>query len=182
MIVVLGGGTLPRQYPRQTVELGEAGDRLTYAAHLFREQKAPLILCTSGVVPGQPADEAEAKDMRAFYEMIGIPPDAIIAEPRARNTREHAVYCEPIFKERNVKRILLVTSAAHMARSIGVFHRFSPGLEVVPAPTDFLFPRGKAPFWKRVSQFIPSAAGMNETTVALHEYIGLMYYKIRGWV
>ncbi len=182
-IVCLGGGNLPLEAPRQTVEVGEAGDRMTYAAHLYREGKAPLIVCTGGVVPGTAADHPGSADIAAMLRMIGVPAGAIIEQSKSRNTYEDATCSYPILKERKVKRVLLVTSAAHMPRSLAVFRKQCPDLEVIPAPTDFTVTKGsKAPFWEVLRGCVPTGHELGRSDAILHEYIGILYYKLRGWI
>jgi uncharacterized SAM-binding protein YcdF (DUF218 family) len=181
-ILVLGGGIEPRLPPRPTIEVGEAGDRVLYGAHLFRQGKAPLIVCTGGAVL---APRAQAEDMAELLERIGVPKDAILKETKARNTRQHAVYLRPLFQERGFKRILLVTSAMHMPRSMGVFKRGCPGIEFVPAPTDFWapYPLEQDPWWYRaLAALLPSGKNLSDFSVAMHEYFGMAYYKLRGWI
>src|SRR5437867_8469141 len=104
-ILVLSGGTLSRVPPRPTIELDEAGDRVLYAAHLYRQGKAPFIVCTGGT-GARPA----AEDMADFLEGLGVPKGAIMKETKARNTREHAKNLLSVLNERGFKRVLLVTS------------------------------------------------------------------------
>ena len=132
-ILVLGGGTRPRLPPRPTVEVDEAGNRVLYGACLYRQHKAPFVICTAGGSDPWPV----AEDMAELLESLGVPKDAIIKETKAMNTHEHATRLFPLLKERGFKRILLVTSAMHMPRSMGVFRRDCPGLQFIPAPTDF---------------------------------------------
>ena len=67
--------------------------------------------------------------------MMGVPAEAIWLQTESRNTYEDAVYSARLLKDKGVRRILLVTSAWHMPRSLGLFQ--AQGLEVVPLPVDF---------------------------------------------
>ena len=171
-IVVLGGGTSPADSPRPTVEVGEAGDRILYGAHLYRQGKAPCIVCTGGVATGGIALRPYAEDMAELLRMIGISQDVIITEVESQNTHDHAVYLRPLFKARGIKRILLVTSAMHMPRAMGVFKRGCPELEVFSAPTDFLAPdKIPAPWYREVSEFFPTPQHLVMFSDSLHEYL-----------
>lgn len=184
MIVVLAGGKCPQFRSNHPVDPGEGGDRLAYGDYLFRMGKAPAILCTGGTGAGDVSGRAAAEEMKAFYQMRGIPDDAIIVEDKARNTREHPMYCVPILRERKVKRILLVTSASHMPRSVAVFHRFDPELEIIPAPTDFQSAEinKQTVIWTVIRLLVPKSDSLDLTTTALHEYVGIAYYTVRGWM
>jgi uncharacterized SAM-binding protein YcdF (DUF218 family) len=181
-IVALSGGIEAKTYPRQTIEVGGAADRVLYAGWLFRRKKAPLIIVTGGIVPGSTRERSHAEDMRAVLEMVGIPPEAVIMEKNARNTYEHARECKKIFEKMDLRKILLVTSALHMPRAVGVFQK--AGVDVVPAPTDFSVTRkeGKTPLLRSIFGLIPTAANLLATRAAMHEYIGLAYYRVRGWI
>jgi uncharacterized SAM-binding protein YcdF (DUF218 family) len=85
-----------------------------------------------------------------------------------------------------VQRIILVTSAAHMPRSLGLFLR--QGFEVIPAPTDYTVTQAdweeaqKADLPARLIDLLPSANNLSITTRMLKEYIGLFIYKLQGWL
>ena len=157
-IVVLSGGVLDQTAPRPTIEITQEGNRVLYAAQLYRQGKAPRILCTGGIVP-------------------------ILKETQARNTHEHGVNLFPILQQRGFKHILLVTSAMHMPRSMGVFRRLCPGIDWTPAPTDFrVVQHISLPWYKRFSGFVPTPNAMAEFSAVAHEYVGMSYYKLRGWM
>jgi uncharacterized SAM-binding protein YcdF (DUF218 family) len=176
-ILVLGGGTLSRLPPRPTVEVDEAGDRVLYGAYLYRQHKARSIICTGG----GSGPRAGAEDMAELLESLGVPRDAIIKETKAMNTHEHATRLFPLLKERGFKRILLVTSAMHIPRAMGVFRRDCPGLQFIPAPTDFRVVDSDAPWYAQVFAPIPTPHQLVNFSDAMHEYLGMAYYKLRGW-
>ena len=76
-IVLLGGGTLPAEYPRTLVEVGEAGDRVIYAAWLYRQGKSEHILSSGGLADWTSRQSTPAEDMKFLLEMMGVPPEAI---------------------------------------------------------------------------------------------------------
>jgi uncharacterized SAM-binding protein YcdF (DUF218 family) len=179
-ILILGGGIQGRIPPRPTVEVDDAGDRVLYGAHLYHQAKAPVVCCTAG---SSSALRPQAEDMAELLEMLGVPKGAIVKETKALNTRQHVENLRSLFRERGFKRILLVTSAMHMPRSMGVFRRGCPRLEFVPAPTDFHEPDfAPGPWYVRLQGFIPTAKNLSEFTLAAHEYFGLAYYRLRGWI
>jgi uncharacterized SAM-binding protein YcdF (DUF218 family) len=183
-IVVLSGGILPQEAPRQTVEFDDHGDRVFYAAELFKRGKAPLVVCTGGIVPGSTQETTHADDMFMLLRMLGVPAEAIACEGKSRNTYENAKYTYPLLKDRKVNRILLVTSALHMPRALGVFKRLYSDIEVIPAPTDFgeTERKKRPPLLKQMGGIVPSAGNMVLTADVLHEYLGIVYYKLRGWM
>src|SRR6266480_5409076 len=182
-IVILSGGVMSRTPPRPTIEVGEAGDRVLYGAYLFRQSKAPRIICTGNVATGGFAARPVSEDMAELLEMIGVPKDAIITEEKSGNTREHARNLYPVLQEKGFKCVLLVTSAMHMPRSIGVFKRLCPGIEFIPAPTDFrVIERIPKPWYSEVVALIPTPKNLSDFSEVMHEYLGMAYYKARGWM
>ncbi len=182
-IVILSGGVMSRTPPRPTIEIGEAGDRVLYGAHLFHQSKAPRIICTGNVATGGFAARPVSEDMADLLETLGVPKEAIITETKSGNTHEHAKNLYPVFQERGFTNVLLVTSAMHMPRSIGVFRRLCPGIEFIPAPTDFqVTERIPKPWYSEVATIIPTPRNLSDFSEAMHEYLGIAYYKLRGWM
>ena len=136
-IVVLGGGLSTSGHGDNTgqpIELGEASDRVWFAARLYRAGKAPEIIMTGGRTTD---DElfSESLAMGMLARDLGVPEAALVLESSSRNTRENAHFSASLLRQRGMKDIILVTSAAHMARA--VYHFEEEGLTVFPAPTDF---------------------------------------------
>lgn len=183
-IVLLGGGTSPQAPPRPMVELDSAGDRVLYAAQLYRQGKAPWIISSGGSPDWSTNRRPPAEDMAELLVWMGVPQPAILLQPRSRNTHEDAVYSAEILRQRGLKRILLVTSAWHMPRSLALFQ--AQGLDVTPAPTDFTITQqdeNAAPGdWRAWAlSLFPSIENLSLTTKMLREYIGLWVYHWRGW-
>lgn len=182
-LVILSGGILSATPPRPTIEVDQAGNRVLYGAHLFREHRAPWVVCTGGFLGGKTTGPSMAEEMAGLLQTLNVPASAIITETQARRTAQHAENLEPVFRERQFRKVLLVTSALHMPRSLGVFRHRYPGIEFIAAPTDF---RGvnmpSAPFRREFTALIPSTANLHEFSLAMHEYLGIAYYKIRGWM
>lgn len=173
-IVVLSGGERRPLPPRPTLDLNDAGDRLTYGAILFRRGAAPRLVVTGTTV---------ANDMRTFLVQLGLPPSAIVSETQSFDTHDHALNLCPLLASQGMSRVLLVTSAVHMPRSMAVFRRGCPALDVVPAPTDYRRPVNPEDGWDTLAaSLLPSPYAVVAVTEALHEYIGFAYYRVRGWV
>ena len=121
--------------------------------------------------------------MAELLEMIGIPKEAILLETQSGNTREHARNLHSLFQEKKFQRVLLVTSAMHMPRSMGVFRQLCPGIEFIPAPTDFrVTERIPAPWYRQLTNLIPTPSNLALFSELMHEYLGLAYYRLRGWL
>ena len=178
VIIVLGGFLRSPSATRPRGELTEAGDRLITALRLFRAGKAPLILISGGDVPGLGTSaQTEAEAARVLLLDFGVPDNAILVEKQSKSTAENAAFSRDMLAPRGIKRALLVTSAAHMPRAVGVFRKV--GIDVSPVPADFLtgWPQPDWPF-----QILPDPSALNDSQIALHEYVGLLMYRIRGWL
>jgi len=182
-ILILSGGILGRIPPRPTVEVADAGDRVLYGAHLFRQGKAPQIICTGNVATGGVAARPAAEDMAELLEEINVPKDSILTETNSEDTHQHAKNLYPMFQTRGFKRVLLVTSAMHMPRSVGTFRRLCPGIDFIPAPTDFrVTERIPAPWYHQLTALVPTPRHLLDFSEVMHEYLGMAYYRLHGWM
>lgn len=184
-IVVLGGAVRPVSPPRIMGDLNEHGDRLLYAAKLYQEGKAPLIILSGGRIEWYGNSESEAADMAAILQIMGVPEDAMIEEPNSLNTYQNAIYTKKILDEKGIKKVILITSAFHMPRSVLIFRR--QDIDIIPAPTDFLISEQKLQEYNyslesKIISFLPNTGSLDNTTKAIKEYIGTVVYRLRGWL
>lgn len=112
--------------------------------------------------------------MREALLTAGVPDSSIWTEERSRSTYDNALYGAEVLRRHGVARIALVVEAQSMLRAAACFRK--QGIAVVPAPSDFrqLGATSDEVFlsWKAVRR--------NETT--LHEALGLLWYKLHGWI
>lgn len=183
-IVVLGGGTKPALLPRPGVDLGDGGDRIFYGSQLYREGNAPLLVLSGGRISWRGGGAAESEDMATIAEFVGVPRSAMLQDTNSLNTHENAVNVKQILSARGINRILLVTSATHMPRSVLIFKH--EGFEVFPAPTDFQATREEADQGVTLEgvllNLIPDIGRLQQVTLAIKEYLGLAIYRLRGWL
>jgi len=175
-IIVLGGGLTPAAGPRTHADLNDAADRLWHAARLYRADVAPRIIASGGALPWRTPGAPSAPAMETLMTSWGVPADAILREARSTTTRTNAVYTARLCRDRGIERVVLVTSAWHMRRALATFR--ATGLQVVPAPTDHQGIRD--PF--TLMSVLPDAEGLHDTTSAVHETLGLLYYWWNGWL
>ncbi len=187
VIVVLGGGTESMSYPRMSAEINGAGDRVLTAARLFKNGNANYLLLSGGNItwldsrPSTPAEE-----MADILKLVGIPDENLWLQTKSQNTYEDALYSSEMLREKQVKTVLLVTSAQHMPRSVALFNK--QGISVIPVPTDYIVTEyswndlWKAEFGAQLINIFPSAGNLSITTACLKEYIGIMMYRFQGWL
>lgn len=169
VIVVLGAGRYraPPEFPADDVA-GPGLERLRYGALLARATGKPLLV-TGGMPDG--GERAEGEAMRdALRRDFGI--NAVLVESNSLNTFENARHSAALLLPQDLRRIVLVTHAWHMPRAVAAFER--AGFRVLAAPTAYLSSRPLLP-----ADFLPRASAMRETAIAMHEWIGLIWYKLR---
>jgi len=183
-IVVLGGGVLPKIPPRPWVEVSDEGDRILYGAKLYRDGKAPKLILSGGRIDWKNTGIPESKDMAEIAQTMGVPKTAILEDPTSLNTYENAVNVRKILDSQGIeRRVLLVTSALHLPRSLAIFKR--QGIDAIPAPTDFITIEqdSEEVTWQgALLDFLPDVGRLADSTRALREYIGIIIYRLRGWL
>ena len=175
-IVLLGGFIQQPRPPRIVPDLTGGADRLFEAAGLFHAGKAAHIVVSAGNLPWSDIVAPEADWIGQFLVKLGVPADAIVLEPKSRNTRENALFSAAILKDRGWHSILLVTSADHMRRAMATFSKV--GVKATAAPTDV---QARTPLYENIFDLLPDADALVETSAVLKEMIGLVYYRLRGW-
>lgn len=175
VILVLGGGLELPLPPRLYPGLNSNSDRLLRALRLYRAGKASHILLSGGNVFPQPGLKSESYYSRELLALWGVPESAVVLETRSRNTLQNAAYSAPILERRHWTKVLLVTSAAHMPRAVTAFH--DAGVNVIPVPVDYMAVKSAAP---QALGWVPNAGALSGTTYALHEYLGRLWYGLKG--
>jgi uncharacterized SAM-binding protein YcdF (DUF218 family) len=183
VIVVLGGATDSHLAPRPTVEVNGAGDRVLYAAYLYKMGAAGHLLLSGGRIDWLETGDSPAEDMAALLKLMEIPENALWLETESRNTAENASAAYTFLAPKGIQRIILVTSAEHMPRAVGLFEQ--QGFEVIPAPTDYSVTQVE---WEELTQadlvtqlfnLIPSASNLSSVTSSLKEYLGMLVNSLR---
>ncbi len=177
-IAIMGGGVCgTTNYPYASLKDG--ADRAWHAARLWKAGKAPIIIPSN--------IGAELADVKLLVE-LGVPREAVILEDKAVNTEENAKFVVQILAtassakameaRSNAKgaKVLLVTSACHMKRSLYMFQKYAPEIECIPAATDYqALPWRDYPFrWRHI---LPDAGAFVRNNAFIHEYIGYYGYK-----
>ncbi len=167
-VVVLAGGHLSVPGKPTLSRLSRYGfARIVAGVDLWKHFPAAQF-----VVTGHP-DETAA--MRAVAEELGVPAGKMIEESESRDTEDHPRYLKPILGE---KPFLLVTSAVHMPRAVGLFR--NQGYDPIVAPVDFLIwpsPGEYDPY--RPGLLLPRVFNLQLTSQALHEIGGLAWSQWR---
>jgi uncharacterized SAM-binding protein YcdF (DUF218 family) len=174
-IVVLGGAIDPELgEARHQVILADGAARLTEAVALSRRFPQARLVYTGGSNALTASDYTEAADAAKLMIALGVDPARIELEKRSRNTDENARFTRDLVHPEASQVWLLVTSAYHMPRSMGLFRK--AGFNVVAYPVDYRS-HGNAGDWRLSRE--PSR-DLRLFDVAVHEWAGLLAYRLSG--
>jgi len=167
-IVVLGGGMGAHQKCRAPEMFGSA-DRVWQGARLYKAGLAKVVSLSGPDVEVSTVPLAED---------LGVPRDAMVCFPDARNTEEESKLIYERLSQTtsgNKPKILLVTSAWHMSRAKLLFERV--GFDVVPVPTDFEMSYALERSI-RFDDFIPSCDALSRNSYCVKEWVGYVGYRL----
>ena len=144
-------------------------ERLRYAVRLHRASGLP-ILVTGGIPANGTLAESRVLQ-QVLQDEYGIAPRWI--EDAARTTWDNAYLSAPLLKQAGIQRIALATHAWHLRRAVPLFA--SQGFDVIPAGTRFARSGIDSIF-----DLLPSPNGLRDSSFALHEWLGILWYKLRS--
>jgi uncharacterized SAM-binding protein YcdF (DUF218 family) len=177
-IVVLGGGGMPLCPPRKYPEVNDAGDRLIHCARLYKSGICKRVITTGSGVGWFKDIPSEGYENALLLREFGVDSSSIIIESKARNTHEHPRNIALILDSLHLpKTIVLVTSASHMKRSVAVFRK--AGYKVFSATADY---QSLLNTFNTVMDFFPNPGSLELSTRIIHEYYGILGYKLLGWI
>ncbi|HWI36275.1 MAG TPA: ElyC/SanA/YdcF family protein [Burkholderiales bacterium] len=169
-IVVLGGGATsdPDLPPAQRASQATLA-RAVEGVRLYRLLPgAKLVVSGAAVLAGG----ADADTMAAIAQELGVPRDAVVRDTVSPDTETQARTMRALTKG---ERCIVVTSAAHMRRSLALFRK--AGVDALPAPTHFLSQRNAS---LSLGDFFPKTGHIHGADVAAHEYLGLAWARLTG--
>jgi uncharacterized SAM-binding protein YcdF (DUF218 family) len=170
-IVVLGGGRRigSPEYGDDSVNAFTL-ERLRYAARLYRATGRPILV--TGGAPGGGCTPEGTLMSQALIKDFTIPVQWM--ENSALTTWDNAYYSAEMLKPAGIRRIYLVSHAWHLRRAAPLFER--QGLEVIPAGTGFSSSDSNDVF-----DWIPNYRAYMESYLAMHEWLGILWYKARAY-
>ena len=173
-IVVLGGAISPRMSNIwQQAELGDGADRLTNFLYLARLYPDAQLVFTGGSGSVTEQDFKEAEMARILFDQLGLAERAIIYESESRNTSENARNSKELVSPGEAENWLLITSAFHMPRSVGVFCK--EGWKVQAYPVDHYSQRGNL-----LRPDFSLSENLSVLKTAIREWVGLVAYRLSG--
>ena len=176
-IIVLGGGmNTDINAVRGGYELGQSGDRFVEALRLARLYPAAKVVISggAGVLAADDTVDTEAEAGARFFEAFDVPRERLVLEDASRTTAENVGFTRELLGDGSDGALLLVTSAFHMPRSVGLFRK--AGIDIIPWPADYLASGaesfGLAP--------LRPAENLAISTIAIREWAALASYWITG--
>ena len=176
-VVVLGGGT-------QTFSVGGlvAGElkgasrlRAMEAARVFTLIGARVLIASGGTPDGAQLLQPESVALRAALIEVGVPAAAIVEESASKTTRDQALLIGPLLRAHDAKGFVLVTSPAHMRRSLATFR--AEGLDPVPSTAPMRSEHVKPP-----PLLLPDSDSLTLSDQVIYEYAATIYYWWSGWL
>ena len=165
-VVVFSEGIEPPHFERPyPVASRNTYERCLYAAWIYRRY-GPLPVLVSG--------GPNALTMQELLVTNGVTEGMTWTDERAHSTHENALYSAQILRQHGISRVALVVDATSMARAVACFRKL--GIEVVPAPSSF------CQLGPLVEDFLPGWRAIQQNEDTLHEALGLLWYRLRGWV
>lgn len=174
-IIVLGGAIDPEtSVARSTVELDASGERVLAMLQLARQFPKARIVFSGGSANLTTAPVPEAPIAGRLLESFGLASGRLTLDSRSRTTFENAIFTRDLVAPKPGERWLLVTSAFHMPRSMGVFR--AAGFDVEAYPVDW-----RTGGWSEAATPIETLTrGLARADIASHEWTGLIAYWLSG--
>ena len=175
-IIILGGfEDAYSTQARGTLIVGDAAERLTEGVLLAHRLPHARVIFSGGSATIINASPSAAGAVASYIIGTGIAADRVILESASRNTRENATMTYAVVQPKPGERWLLVTSAFHMPRSMGVFRK--AGFDVIAWPVDY-----RTTGFSDVTRATGTLAeGTYHVDISVKELIGLIVYRLRGW-
>jgi uncharacterized SAM-binding protein YcdF (DUF218 family) len=175
-IIILGGTLKGAESEARGQAVFDWGERIPQAAILARRYPEARIVFSggNGTLFGEDDDDPEAVEAKKLLVALGVDPARVTLEKHSRNTDENARYTADLVHPQPGQRWLLVTSAFHMPRAMGLFEK--AGFDVVAYPVGFqtLGP-GRPVLWT-----LSATENLRTFAIAAKEWIGLMVYRATG--
>lgn len=173
-VVVLGGALEPGRISAQHVQplLNDSAERMTAAVALWQRHPGLQLVFTGGEGQWRGSGPSEAERARRFFASLGVPPSALTLESASRNTYENALFTRNLPGLDVARPWLLLTSAWHMPRALATFKK--AGWNVTAYPVDFRTAEGTP--WSNYDLRL----GAQQWELLLHEWLGLLAYRLSG--
>lgn len=174
-IIVLGGSydTQIHSY-LSTILLEEDTEPMAAVPDLARRYPRAQIIFSGGTDPSDPAVN-EAAIVKRYFISFGIDPNRIMIEDKSMTTSENARFTARLIHPKPEQRWLLVSSAYHLPRAIGAFRKAGFNISAFSVGRRT---HGWNDLWRPAST---AADNLRRIDVAVHEWVGLVWYRLSGY-
>ncbi len=175
--IILGGiGDIDLRLKKINFSYG--ADRLFQPLALYHQGRVKRLIFTGGSGSIEFPEKREGLYVQKYLRSIHVPDTALVIESNSKNTYENAINTKRLLDSLHIKgNFLLVTSGFHMPRAMAVFKK--AGFEnLTPYVTN------RASGLRRYTfdhLFIPNPGAMHSFEFLLHEWLGFMIYKLKGY-
>jgi uncharacterized SAM-binding protein YcdF (DUF218 family) len=174
-IIILGGAVDgEKSEARGQVSLTADAARMTTGVELARRFPSARLVFTGGSAGLVHEEPAEAIGARKLWLSLGVPEEHMTFEAKSRNTWENGLFTRDLVKPKPGETWLLVTSAWHMPRSVGIFRRL--GFDVVPYPVAYRT-FGDERDYQMPTTMIDKVIMLD---YSVREWVGLLAYRLAG--
>ena len=173
LIVVLGTGFNPDpEMPANSQVSSTFHARLLEGVRIYRNHPGSRLMIS---VAGQATAEKKVRFIEQMIELLQLDPSRVSMISEAKSTADEA---DEVVRLRKNEQVVVVSSAGHMLRAIEIFA--DKGLDPIPAPSEFWFPRAGSPGDQIWPRWVPSANGINSNHQWLYETAASLWHKISG--
>ena len=158
---------------RSQITVGGGISRLIEFAILSNKYPEAKLVFTGGSGKLLSQNLKEADVLEPLLDVLGVDQGRMIYENRSRNTYENATLTKTLINPGHGENWILITSAFHMPRSIGVFRK--AGWNVIPYPVDYSYAIDEP-----ITPNFSLQGGLNTLSSSLHEWLGLVFYRLNG--
>jgi uncharacterized SAM-binding protein YcdF (DUF218 family) len=177
--IVLGGWIAEYDQPTDRVVFKQVPGRFTQAYKLYRQGKIKQILISGGSGHLLYPWKNEAKSIKKYLLRIGVPESDILTETDSRNTYQNAVFTKRLLDNHpEIQSALLITSAIHVKRALKCFEK--AGMPVDVYGTDKIVPHNRPYNFENL--FIPDVITFYQWHLLIHEWMGYVAYKWKGYI
>jgi uncharacterized SAM-binding protein YcdF (DUF218 family) len=176
-VVILGGGGLT--YRDDGLEVQSLSDasilRTLEGLRIFHQLEEPWIVVSGGPSPQSGLTQAESETMRDLLIDLGAPAGRVLVEAGSADTHDQALNVPALLQAHGVSEFVLVTSTTHLRRAMLSFE--AAGFEPTPGPAPERSETQSLP-----APLLPDLGALDASRRALREWMGLLYYAVRGWI
>lgn len=173
VIMLAGAESLSLTEYWKQVQIGDAAERYTQFIYLMKSYPDARHIFSGGIGSIDQSGINSSDVARMFFASQGLNIENIFFESKSRNTFENVKNSQKRVHPLPNETWLLVTSAFHMPRALGIFYKHN--WPVLPVPVDFRTHPDK------LFRVYPNFAGnLNDLGLGLHEWLGLLAYYVTG--